>query len=227
VTVSEVILALDLPGNDARRLLDRVPEARWVKVGSMLFAREGPALIRELVSRGLRVFLDLKWHDIPNSVAGSVEAARDLGVAMATVHTLGGEAMMAAAARAAGDSLGVIGVTVLTSHSAASYGSAVGREAVAVMGEVARLARAAREAGLRGVVCSPLEVAAVRAQARPDSWIVVPGIRRAGDRADDQVRTAAPGEAARAGATHLVVGRPILQAADPQAVLREITGDAG
>ncbi len=225
--MSEVVIALDLPGDEARRFLDKTPEARWVKVGSILFAREGPALVRELVDRGLRVFLDLKWHDIPNTVAGAVEAARDLGVSMATVHTLGGEAMMAAAARAAGDGLGIVGVTVLTSHSSESYGGAVGRVGVTLLDEVARLARMAGEAGLRGVVCSPLEVATVRAQSRPGAWIVVPGIRRAGDSAGDQVRTAAPGEAARAGATHLVVGRPILQAADPGAVFREIAGDAG
>lgn len=224
--MSEIILALDLPGQDARRLLDQVPEARWVKVGSILFAREGPALVRELVARGLRVFLDLKWHDIPNTVAGAVEAARDLGVTMATVHTLGGTAMMAAAARAGGESLGIVGVTVLTSQSAESYGAVVGRAGVVVMDEVARLARAAREAGLRGVVCSPLEVAMVRAGASPDSWIVVPGIRRAGDPARDQVRTASPGEAGRAGATHLVVGRPILLATDPGAVFREMAGEA-
>jgi orotidine-5'-phosphate decarboxylase len=226
VAVSEIIIALDLPGDDARRLLDRVPEARWVKLGSILFAREGPALIRELVARGLQVFLDLKWHDIPNTVAGAVEAARELGVSMATVHSLGGAAMMTAAARAAGESLGIIAVTVLTSHDAKSYDSAVGREGVEVMAEVARLARTAREAGLRGVVCSPLEVATVRAQLRPESWIVVPGIRRAGDPAGDQVRISGPGEAARAGATHLVIGRPILQAADPRAVFQEMAGEA-
>ena len=225
--MAEIIIALDLPGDGARRLLDRIPEARWVKVGSILFAREGPALVRELVARGLQVFLDLKWHDIPNTVAGAVEAARDLGVAMATVHTLGGEAMMASAARAAGDGLGIVGVTVLTSHRAESYSAAVGRGTTAVlMDEVGRLAHSARAAGLRGVVCSPVEVVTVRSQVAPGGWIVVPGIRRAGDQAGDQVRTAAPGEAARAGATHLVVGRPILTAADPAGAFREITGDA-
>jgi orotidine-5'-phosphate decarboxylase len=224
--VSEVIIALDLLGDEARRLLDQTPDARWVKVGSILFAREGPAFIRELVGRGLQVFLDLKWHDIPNTVAGAVDAARDLGVAMATVHTLGGEAMMAAAALAAGETLGIVGVTVLTSHSAASYGGAVGRDGVTVMNEVSRLARAAGDAGLRGIVCSPLEVAAVRSEIRLGAWIVVPGIRRAGETAGDQVRTATPREAARAGATHLVVGRPILQAADPGLAFREIAGDA-
>ncbi len=224
--MAELIVALDLPADEARRLLDRLPDARWVKVGSILFTREGPAFIRELLGRRLQVFLDLKWHDIPNTVAGAVAAAADLGVTMATVHTLGGVAMMEAAARAAGDSLGLVGVTVLTSHGPESYGAATGRQGVLVPDEVRRLAGSARAAGLRGVVCSPQEVAAVRSTLPPGGWIVVPGIRRAADQVGDQVRTASPQLAARAGATHLVVGRPILAAADPAAALREMTGDA-
>ncbi len=220
--MAEIIVALDLPADDARRLLDRLPEVRWVKIGSILFAREGPALIRELTGRGLKVFLDLKWHDIPNTVAGAVEGARDLGVAMATVHTLGGAAMMQAAARAAGPGLGVVGVTVLTSHDAAGYGTTVGRDGVVLLDEVRRLARSAREAGLRGIVCSPLEVAAVGDALGKGDWRVVPGIRRPGDAAGDQVRTGGPAETVRAGATHLVVGRPIIQAEDPGAVFREL-----
>lgn len=220
--MAEIIVALDLPADGARRLLDRLPEVRWVKIGSILFAREGPALIRELTGRGLKVFLDLKWHDIPNTVAGAVEGARDLGVAMATVHTLGGAAMMQAAARAAGPGLGVVGVTVLTSHDAAGYATTVGRDGVVLLDEVRRLARSAREAGLRGIVCSPLEVAAVGDALGKGDWRVVPGIRRPGDAAGDQVRTAGPAEAVRAGATHLVVGRPIIQAEDPGAVFEEL-----
>jgi orotidine-5'-phosphate decarboxylase len=220
--VAEVILALDLPGDEARQLLDRLPELRWVKVGSILFASEGPGFIRQLIQRGLRVFLDLKWHDIPNTVAGAVETARDLGVSMATVHTLGGRAMMEAASRVAGGNLGLVGVTVLTSHSAESYSRAVGRGGVVVLDEVRRLAGEALGAGLRGIVCSPLEVATVRGVAGPDAWIVVPGIRRPGDVTGDQARTASPAEAAATGATHLVVGRPVLQAGDPRAVFLEI-----
>jgi len=224
--VPEIIIALDLPGDDARRLLDRVPAARWVKVGAILFAREGPRLVQELVDRKLRVFLDLKWHDIPHTVAGAVEAARELGVSMATVHTLGGPEMMAAGAEAAGERLGLVGVTVLTSHSAQSYGAAVGRPGVVVLDEVERLAASAVSAGLKGVVCSPLEVGTVRRREGSSIWIVVPGIRRPGDLAGDQVRTATPKEAAKAGATHLVVGRPILQAADPARVFQEMQEDA-
>ncbi len=225
--MSEIVLALDLPANDARRLLDRIPEVRWVKVGSILFAAEGPALIRELSGRGLRVFLDLKWHDIPNTVAGAIEAARDLGIAMATVHTLGGRAMMEAAARAAGSEVGIVGVTVLTSHTAEAYGRAIGRSGVVVLEEVIRLATEALGSGLRGIVCSPLEVGAIRAVAGSAVWLVVPGIRRPGDAVGDQARTAGPSEATAAGATHLVVGRPILQAEDPRAAFLEIRQAAG
>lgn len=221
--MAEIILALDCPADQARRLIARIPELRWVKVGSILFAREGPALVRELTGLGLQVFLDLKWHDIPNTVAGAVEAARDLGVTMATVHTLGGSAMMEAAARAAGSDLGVVGVTVLTSHSAESLGQAIGRSEPVVLDEVRRLTALARDAGLRGVVCSPREAATVRQLLPRDRWIVVPGIRRAGDAAGDQVRTAAPGEAIAAGATHLVVGRPILESTNPKEVFDELT----
>ena len=219
--MAEIILALDLPSAaEAMRLLDRLPEARWVKVGSILTTREGPPLVRSLVDRGLRVFLDLKWHDIPNTVEGAVTGARALGVSMATIHTLGGSEMMIAAAKAAGE-VGVVGVTVLTSHTAESYGGAVGRSGVDPREEVARQARNAAAAGLKGIVCSPLEIAVVKPVLAADAWIVVPGIRRAGDAAGDQARVAGPAEAARAGATHLVVGRPLLQAADPAAAVRE------
>lgn len=226
--MAEVIIALDLPADDARRLLDRVPEARWVKVGSILFTREGPSLVRELRARGLEVFLDLKWHDIPHTVAGAVTSALDLGVAMATVHTLGGSEMMREAVRASAGRIGVVGVTVLTSHGPTDYAATLGLGGeVALLDEVARQAGAARLAGLRGVVCSPLEVATVRSQLGEDAWVVVPGIRRSGDPAGDQVRTATPQAAAGAGASHLVVGRPILQAGDPRAVYQEMAAAAG
>jgi orotidine-5'-phosphate decarboxylase len=223
----EVIVALDLPGgSEAIRLLDRVPEARWVKVGSILMTREGPDLIRVLTDRGLRVFLDLKWHDIPNTVAEAVSSARALGVSMATVHTLGGARMMEAAAVAADGRLGVVGVTVLTSHDSASYARAVGRAEVDLAREVERQSEEAVRAGLAGVVCSPQEVAPVRRVVGSDTWIVVPGIRGRSEARGDQVRVATAAEAAAAGATHLVVGRPILQAADPSAAFRGILEEA-
>jgi orotidine-5'-phosphate decarboxylase len=225
--MAEVIVALDLPGgSEALRLLDGLPEARWVKVGSMLMTREGPDLIRVLTERGLRVFLDLKWHDIPNTVAEAVTSARALGVAMATIHTLGGAAMMEAAARAAGGRVALVGVTVLTSHDPAGYARAVGRGKVDLAAEVERQSGEAMGAGLGGVVCSPQEVARVRARVGPDAWIVVPGIRGRAEDRGDQARVATASEAVAAGATHLVVGRPILLAADPSAAFRGLLEEA-
>jgi orotidine-5'-phosphate decarboxylase len=225
--VSELILALDVPGADAaRRLLDQLPELGWVKVGPVLMTREGPALVHELTGRGLKVFLDLKWHDIPNTVAGAVTAARELGVAMATVHTLGGKAMLEAAVSAAGGDLALVGVTVLTSHDSASYAAAIGRGQVDLKHEVERQALIAVEAGLRGVVCSPEEVPLLHKRLGPERYIVVPGIRRRSDPIADQARVATAEDAARDGATHLVVGRPVLQAADPAAALGEFMKEA-
>ncbi len=227
--MADLILALDLPsGREAIRLLDRLPEAlRWVKVGSILMTAEGPDLIRRLLDRGLEVFLDLKWHDIPSTVRDSVGAARELGVRMATVHTLGGPAMMRAAAEVAGDALALVGVTVLTSHDEAEYAETLGRPSVRLLDETARLARSAIAAGLAGVVCSPLEVERLRTGLGPERLLVVPGIRRPSDPVGDQARTATPSEAVRLGATHLVVGRPILLAADPAAALGEFLRSLG
>jgi orotidine-5'-phosphate decarboxylase len=225
--MAEIVVALDLPGGtEALRFLDRLPGARWVKVGPILMTREGSPLVRTLIDRGCAVFLDLKWHDIPNTVAGAVRAARDLGVSMATVHTVGGTRMMAAAAEAAGDEMAIVGVTVLTSHDEESYGRAVGRTKVNLGAEVERHAREAMEAGLAGIVCSPREIARVRAVVG-DGRIVVPGIRRASDAADDQVRVATAAEAAADGATHLVVGRPVLEAPDPAAAYQALREEAG
>jgi orotidine-5'-phosphate decarboxylase len=225
--LAELILALDVPrGDDALRLLDRLPQLRWVKVGPILMTREGPDFIRQLVARGLTVFLDLKWHDIPNTVAGAVMAARELGVAMATVHTLGGTPMLEAAAVAAGHELALIGVTVLTSHDPVGYARAVGRSKVDVPREVERQALAAAEAGLRGIVCSPHEVSLLRRRLGPDLYIVVPGIRRRSDLNSDQARVATAKDAVGNGATHLVVGRPVIQSADPVAAFEEFMKEA-
>jgi len=214
--MAEVILALDVESADAgRRMLDRLPELRWVKVGSVLMTREGAALVAELRARGLSVFLDLKWHDIPNTVAAAVGQARELGVDMVTVHTLGGGPMLAAAKEAAGDGLAVVGVTVLTSHGAPDFDAVVGRPVGDLTGEVLRLARLARAAGIDGVVSSPLETAQLRSALGPSALLVTPGIRGPGEAAGDQARTAAAAVAIKAGSTHLVVGRPVLQASDP------------
>lgn len=225
--MAELILALDLPrAADALSLLDQLPDLRWVKLGSILMTREGPGLIRQLAGRGLKVFLDLKWHDIPNTVAEAVLAAGELGVSMATVHTLGGAAMLEAAAVASAGRVGLVGVTVLTSQDPASYGRAVGRAQVDLETEVERLSSEAIRSGLAGVVCSPREVAAVRRRVGPEPWIVVPGIRGRRDAPGDQVRVASASNAVAAGATHLVVGRPILQAADPSAAFRGFLEEA-
>jgi orotidine-5'-phosphate decarboxylase len=225
--MAEVVLALDLPrADDALAFLDRMPAVKWVKVGSILMSREGPALIRILLGRGLKVFLDLKWHDIPNTVAGAVAAAREIGVQMATVHTLGGRAMLDAAVLAAGGELDLIGVTVLTSFDGASYGRAVGRTEVAVAQEVERLALLAIEAGLRGVVCSAKEVSLLHRRLGPEPYLVVPGIRGRADPHEDQTRVATARDAVRHGATHLVVGRPVLQADDPAEALGTLLKEA-
>ncbi len=226
--MAELILALDLPTREETlRLLDRLPALRWAKVGSMLMTAEGPGLIRDLRARGLKIFLDLKWHDIPSTVAGAVTSARSLGVSMATVHALGGPAMMRAAAEAAGSAISIVGVTVLTSHDEPDYAAALGRPSVRLLDEAARLARLAVSSGLAGIVCSPLEVERIRTGLGPDPLVVVPGIRRPGDDPGDQSRTATPADAVRHGATHLVVGRPILHATDPAAVLTEILASIG
>jgi len=221
--LAELILALDLPDREsALRLIGRIPSLRWVKVGSVLMTAEGPALVRELVGRGLSVFLDLKWHDIPNTVRGAVSAARGLGVRMVSVHLLGGPAMLRAAAEAGGDEMAVVGVTVLTSHDEAEYAHTTGRPSVRLLDEVARLARLGMSAGLAGVVSSPLEVDRLRTGLGPGPLIVVPGIRRPSDDPGDQSRTATPAEAQRQGATHLVIGRPVVQATDPAAAFVEM-----
>jgi orotidine-5'-phosphate decarboxylase len=225
--MAEVILALDLAnGSEAMRLLDRLPEVRWVKVGSILMTREGAPLVRALIDRGHQVFLDLKWHDIPNTVAGAVMAAKELGVSMATVHALGGRTMMEAAASAAGADVALVGVTVLTSHDVASYGRATGRRDVSLVDEVVRQAEEAASAGLAGVVCSSAEVASVSRVLPEGALLVVPGIRRETDTAGDQVRVATAREAVRAGATHLVVGRPVLHAPDPAGALKDLLEEA-
>jgi orotidine-5'-phosphate decarboxylase len=220
--MAELVLALDVPRReDAFRVVERIPELRWVKVGPILMTREGPLVVTELIERGLRVFLDLKWHDIPNTVAGAVTAAREIGASMATVHTLGGKEMLKAAAAAALGEMALVGVTVLTSHNPDSYADATGRRNVDLSLEVERQGLAAAEAGLSGVVCSPNEVSLLRRRLGPEPYIVVPGIRRGSDALGDQARVAAPQDVVRNGATHLVIGRPVLQAADPAAAFRE------
>jgi orotidine-5'-phosphate decarboxylase len=235
----DLILALDVPTRaDAAPLLRSLRGSlRWVKIGLQMFTACGPDCVREVAGHGFQVFLDLKLHDIPNTVARAVESLAPLPIGMLTLHTCGGHEMMAAA-RAAQEQtkpdLLLLGVTVLTSMDAtalAETGVAAAPEA-----QVARLARLATGAGLRGLVCSPLEVSLLRAQLPDEVKLITPGIRPAGETGDDrcsrpvgddQKRTLTPAEAARVGANYIVVGRPILKARDPAAAARMILEELG
>jgi orotidine-5'-phosphate decarboxylase len=225
-----LIVALDLPGEaEALALVDRLQPARCrLKVGKELFTRCGPGLVRSLQGNGFEVFLDLKFHDIPNTVAAACAAAAELGVWMVNLHCSGGARMIAAARerleRCAHRPL-LIGVTVLTSLDAEDLA------AVGCPGDpaerVLRLAELGRDAGLDGVVCSPLEAAAVRAACGAGFVLVTPGVRPAGDSAGDQKRVMTPSEALAQGADYLVIGRPITAAADPMAALDAIARSLG
>lgn len=219
--MAELVVALDhADAASAVALLDVLPDRCAVKVGAVLFTQAGPGFVRSLVDTDHAVFLDLKWHDIPNTVHGAVARARDLGVDMVTVHASGGSAMVRAAVDAAADQIKVIAVTVLTSHDADSYRGVIGVPDASIDIDVVRLARLAVEAGAAGVVCSPAEVALVR-DIVGAGRIVVPGVRRATDTLGDQRRVASPEAVAASGATHLVVGRPITESVDPAASYRE------
>jgi orotidine-5'-phosphate decarboxylase len=213
-----LIVALDVPGaEEARAAVERLAgHVGMFKVGSQLFTAAGPAFVRELVSRGEKVFLDLKYHDIPNTVAAAINAASRLGVSLVNVHALGGRAMIEAAVGAL-PALGtrLLAVTLLTSHDADTLAE------IGLSGElserVRELACLAREARADGVVASPQEVPVIREACGPEFLVVTPGVRPAGSAAGDQARVATPASALRAGADLLVVGRPILEAADPSA----------
>ena len=223
-----VIVALDFDGT--RRALDFVsslePEQCRVKVGKELFTAAGPMLVEKLVERGFGVFLDLKFHDIPNTVAAACRAAARLGVWMLNVHAAGGRAMLNAAREALPDGPQrprLVAVTLLTSLNPADLaeiGFSGSTEAV-----VSRLASLAHACGLDGVVCSPVEVALVRRLCGPAFQLVTPGVRPADSDPNDQQRVATPAAAVAAGANYLVIGRPITRAQDPAAILRKINDD--
>jgi len=217
-------VALDVP--DARLALDLVDRlkdsCRWLKVGMELYYAAGNGLIEALRSRGYRIFLDLKLHDIPNSVAGGIHSVSKVGAELLTVHAAGGSAMLAAAVEAAKTpgSPRLLAVTLLTSMDAIGLAS-IGVPDTTV-DQVLRLARLAKKSGINGMVCSADEVALLRAEMGPEAILVVPGIRPAGSSAEDQRRIATPTEAIARGASMLVVGRPITRAANPADAARSI-----
>jgi len=230
-----IIVALDVPSRaEALELIELLPRARFFKVGLRLFVAEGPALIREITRREKEVFLDLKLHDIPNTVAQAVEEAVKLGVRMMTLHVAGGRLMMTRAVEVV-EKLGnteeksrpfLLGVTVLTSLSALDL-KEIGMTAEPSR-QVLQLARLAGECGLDGLICSPLEVEEVRRIVRPDMILITPGIRPSWSARDDQKRVLTPRQAFQRGADFIVIGRPIIAAPRPpeafSRILEEIRG---
>ena len=225
-----IIVALDVPAAEAALTLAEqlAPVAAGFKIGTELFVSAGPDIVKKIRERGALVFLDLKFHDIPNTVAKAVAAATRLDVQMLTVHASGGTEMLKAAENAAEETawkLGrtpplVLGVTVLTSLDAGALRE-IGLD-VNVDYQVRRLANVATKAGLRGLVCSPLEIAALRKFLPAQVQLVTPGIRTGAEKADDQKRTLSPKEAIAAGANWLVIGRPIYAAENPRAAAEKI-----
>jgi orotidine-5'-phosphate decarboxylase len=228
--MSELIVALDLPDAEtALGLVDRLgDDVDWYKVGMQLFTCCGPGLVGELTDRNKHVFLDLKYHDIPHTVARAAESAAKLGVDMMTLHASGGSAMLTAAREALGtDGPKLVGVTLLTSFTAADVEEVWDKQLRSLREEVARLAAVAAGAGLDGVVASALEVEALKRRHGPEFIVVTPGIRPEGSVTGDQVRTATPAEAVRAGSDFLVVGRPIHAADVPEKVVEALLKEMG
>ena len=219
------IVALDVADlRDALAVAAGVGDrCRFFKVGSELFTAAGPDIVRALREMGHEVFLDLKLHDIPNTVRGAARAAGRLGASLLTVHASGGAAMIQAAVEGAGDGCGVLAVTILTSLDAATVATAWGRAPeLEIAGEVLRLSGLASRAGAHGVVCSGHEVAQVRALFGDALAPLVPGIRFADEAAHDQRRVVTPGGAARAGARYVVLGRAVTAAPDPRAAMARV-----
>lgn len=220
-----LIIALDVSrASEAQKIVSEIGDtASTYKVGKQLFTAEGPQVVRDLVASGRKVFLDLKFHDIPNTVAGAVKSASELGVSMLTVHASGGAKMLRAAAEAAANSSSkplILAVTVLTSltdEDLQELGLPVG-----VADQVLRLAGIARNAGIGGIVASAHEARSLRRNLGEGFAIVTPGVRPAGTDAEDQARVVTPSAALEAGATHIVVGRPITGDGNPKAVANRI-----
>ena len=228
----KIIIALDVPDTDgALRLIDSIADhgepPALCKIGLELFTAEGPAVVKAVKARGCQVFLDLKFHDIPNTVAHAVRSAAGLGVAMTTLHAVGGPVMMEAAAKAAaGTDLLLLAVTVLTSMDSAQLGST--GISVEPKEQVLRLAALAAAAGIGGIVCSPLEISAIResfGNSRETLRIVTPGVRPTWADAGDQKRVMTPAEAVQAGSDWLVIGRPITSAENPREAYSKVLAE--
>lgn len=218
------IVALDFPRADlALAMVERLGDAcKFYKVGGELFTAAGPQIVETLRALGNDVFLDIKLHDIPNTVKGAARSAATIGAKLLTVHATGGREMIEAAVEGAGDKCGVMGVTILTSLDAAMLRSAWGRKSLEVYGEVLRLAGDCAAAGAHGVVCSGLEAHKIGAKYGEKLKLLVPGIRPAGGRTDDQKRTVTAAEASKAGANYIVLGRMVTEAKDPASELRSV-----
>ncbi len=218
------IVALDFPRADvALAMVDRLGDTcRFYKVGGELFTAAGPQVVQALRALGNDVFLDLKLHDIPKTVEGAARSAAEIGAKLLTVHATGGQEMLAAAVEGAGDRCGVLGVTILTSLDAAMLRTAWGRKTLEVYGEVLRLAGDCATVGAHGVVCSGLEASKIGAKYGDKLKLLVPGIRAAGGKTDDQKRAVTAAEAAQAGANYIVLGRMITQAKDPRSELMAV-----
>lgn len=218
------IVALDFPRADlALAMVERLGDAcKFYKVGGELFTAAGPQIVETLRALGNDVFLDIKLHDIPNTVKGAARSAATIGAKLLTVHATGGREMIEAAVEGAGDKCGVMGVTILTSLDAAMLRSAWGRKSLEVYGEVLRLAGDCAAAGAHGVVCSGLEAHKIGAKYGDKLKLLVPGIRPAGGRTDDQKRTVTAAEASKAGANYIVLGRMVTEAKDPASELRSV-----
>jgi orotidine-5'-phosphate decarboxylase len=225
---TDVIVVLDVDTmREAESVVNACGACLWFKVGSQLFTRCGPESVRSLRNRSKQVMLDLKYHDIPNTVGHAAAAAADLGVALFTLHASGGRKMIEAARKAVeGTGTRILAVTVLTSFSDAALREELGLRETAAEA-VPRLARLAVESGAHGIVCSPREIAVVRAAVGARPMIVTPGIRPAWAAKQDQERVMTPGEAAAAGANLIVVGRPILEHPNPAEAVRLIREELG